>query len=126
MMIVNPDNEHELKKFYRDWKSNYPELKKKGKETMQGLKPPSVATMRILFQYATLGHIPGENIVAMLTGALYETFNTSPQEELELIPSTVQYITTYLPSECWGNPEKYSKWINRIKKGKRGVPTEFY
>lgn len=130
MLFINPDEQKELENFYRDWKSHYPDvtrtIKGKGKETTLGLKPPSIVTMRILFQYASYGDIPGEHIVAMLSGALYETFNVCPMEELELIPSTVQYITTYLPCQCWGNPEKYGKWINDKRRGKAGRPTDFY
>jgi hypothetical protein len=129
MMIVNPDNEKELTDFYRDWGSHYPaQTRGKGKDKIKvyGLKPPTVVTMRILYQYATYGDIPGENIVAMLTGALYETFNTSPAEELSFIPSTIQYISTYLPTECWGSQEKYGKWINNKRSNKSGRRTEFY
>lgn len=135
MMIVNPDDEKSYKDFLVDWRSHYPDTtrsiedpvtRKKIKKTEPGLKPPSIVTMRILYQYATFGDIPGENVLAMLTGALYETFNTSPREELDLINSSVQYITTYLPCECWGNPEKYGKWINKMRRSKSGRQTEHY
>ena len=129
MIFINPDNEKELNDFYRDWKSHYPDTtrgKGKEKKTTEGLKPPSIVTMRILYAYATTGDIPGENIGAMLQNDLYTTFNTSPMEELELIPSTVQYITTYLPCQAWGNPEKYGKWINNKKVDKSGRRTDFY
>jgi len=129
LQYINPENEQELVNFYRDWRSNYPDVtrgKGKDKKTTPGLKPPSIVTMRILFQYATYGDIPGEFLMSMLTNMLYETFNTSPIEEISLIPSTVQYITIYLPTESWGSVEKYSKWINNKKKNKIGKPTDFY
>jgi len=129
LIYINPDNEKELTDFYREWRSHYPSTtrgKGKDKKTTEGLEAPSVVTMRILYQYATNGDVPGEHIVAMLTGGLYETFNTSPAEELPLINSTVQYITTYLPQECWGNQEKYGKWINNKKVSKSGRRTDFY
>ena len=129
-MFINPDDEKELTNFYREWASNYPATTRTGpgkkKITTEGLKPPSIVTMRILFQYANDGSIPGENIVAMLQNDLYATFNTSPLDELELIPSTLQYITTYLPSEAWGNEEKYGKWINNKRRTKIGKPTDYY
>ena len=129
MIYINPDNEKELTDFYRDWSSHYPaQTRGKGKDkvTTEGLKPPSVSTMTILYQYATNGDIPGENIGAMLQNDLYTTFNTSPLEELPLIASTVQYITTYLPTQAWGNPEKYGKWINNKRSDKSGRRTDFY
>lgn len=130
MIFVNPDDEKELTNFYRDWSSNYPATTKSGKGktkiTTEGLKPPSITTLRILYQYATHGSIPGENIVAMLQNDLYGAFNTSPADELELIPSTVQYITTYLPSQCWGTVEKYGKWIQDRRENKKHRPTDFY
>src|ERR1700684_1107975 len=129
MLFINPDDEKELENFYREWASHYPNTTRgKGKEkiTTEGLKPPSIVTMRILFQYATSGDIPGEHLTAMLQNDLYATFNTSPAEELELIPSTLQYITTYLPTTCWGNADKYGKWINGMKKNKSNRRTDFY
>lgn len=129
MIVVNPDNEKDYENFLREWKSHYPETvrgKGKDKKVTPALKPPSLTTMRILFQYATQGDIPGEHLMAMLSDALYSTFNTSPAEELELIPSTLQYITTYLPQESWGNSEKYGKWLNKLKKSKSFRPTDFY
>ena len=129
MNPVNPDNEKDLQNFYRDWKSHYPDqVRGKGKEkkTHIGLKPPSIVTMRILFAYTTQGDIPGENLTAMLQNDLYGAFNTAPLDEVDLIPSTVQYITTYLPNEAWGNPEKYGKWINKMKKSKCFKPTDLY
>lgn len=129
MQFINPDDEKELTNFYRNWKSHYPDSTKtvnKKKITTEGIKPPSIVTMRILFQYATDGSIPGENIVAMLQNDLYATFNTSPADEVGLIPSTLQYITTYLPTESWGNPEKYGKWINNKRRSKIGKPTDYY
>ena len=129
MKYINPDHENELVNFYREWRSNYPDKtigKGKEKKIIEGLKPPSIVFMRVLFQYATYGDIPGENVMAMLQNDLYATFNTSPLEDLDLIPSSVQYITTYLPAQAWGNPEKYGKWINDMKKGKIGRRTDFY
>jgi hypothetical protein len=129
MQYINPDDAKELVDFYRTWKSNYPDQtrgKGKDKITTSGLKPPTLQSLRTLYQYATNGDIPGENITAMLQNELYATFNTSPLEELDFIPSTIQYITTYLPCEAWGNPEKFGKWINNKKRGKIGKPTDFY
>ena len=129
MIYINPDDEKELTNFYREWNSHYPAQtrgKGKDKQTKDGLKPPSVTMLRTLYQYGTNGDIPGEHVVAMLQNELYGTFNTCPLEELDLIPSTLQYITTYLPAESWGNPEKYGKWINNKKRSKSGRRTDFY
>ena len=130
MNYINPDNEDELINFYREWKSNYPDVtrtgKNKVKETRLGLKPPSITTMRILYAYATQGDIPGESLVAILQNSLYDAFNTASQEEVDLIPSTLQYVTMYLPGESFGNSEKYGKWINKMRKTKSGRPTDFY
>lgn len=134
MQFIDPDDPKELETFYREWKSSYTErnpgkaqkCENCGKKQAWPLKPPTIATMRILFQYAMHGSIPGDFMMAVLQNDLYGVFNTAPEEELEFINSTVQYVTTYLSCESWGTPEKVGKWINRMKKGRSNRPTEFY
>lgn len=118
MQFINPDDEKELENFYREWNSCYTER--------NPIKPPSVVTMRILYLYATSGSIPGDFIMAILQNDLYGAFGTAPLDEIENIYGTVQYVTTYLSTEAWGNADKVGRWINRMKKSKSNRPTEFY
>jgi len=115
---INPDDPQELEKFLREWKSCYTKR--------NPLEPPTIASMRTLYQYATDGSIPGEFITAVLCGDLYAAFNTAPKEDLPLINSLVQYITIRLPIESWGNSDKYGNWINKMKKSKMFRPTKHY
>ena len=91
--------------------------------------------MRILFQYYIDGSIPGDFIASILQNDLYGAFNHAPMtddgeggqlSEVELINGTVQYLTIRFPIECYGNSEKFGKWINQKKKESNGRRTKLY
>jgi hypothetical protein len=127
MLPINPDHEKSLKDFYQEWKSCY--------TPRNPVKPPSIVSMRILFQYYTDGSIPGDFIAAILQNDLYTAFNSAPQtenekgeiiSEIELLDGTIQYLTVRFPIECYGSPDKFGKWINKMKKESNGKKTKLY
>jgi len=116
--IVNPDDEKSFKNFLQDWYSHY--------TARNPLEPPTITTMRILYQYVEDGSIPGDYVYSVLINALYEAFSAAPLDEVHNVNGTVQYILTYCPTECYGSPEKVTRWIERKKRKKVNVPTERY
>lgn len=127
MLPINPDHEKELKDFYQEWKSCY--------TSRNPIKPPSIVTMRILFQYYMDGSVPGEFITAVLQNDLYTAFNSASMaedengesiSEVELLNGTIQYLTVRFPVECFGSSDKVGKWINKMKEDKRGRKTKIY
>ncbi|GEM_PF-2071098 len=130
MKICNPDDEKEYKNFLREWKSNYTVLNSQGKceacNVVCPVKPPSVTSLRILYQYATQGSIPGEFITAVLQNDLYTVFGTAPADEVDRIYGTVQYVTLALLQEAHGSPEKVGNWINKSKRSRSHRPTDLY
>ena len=130
-MIVDPDNDKQYTDFQREWKSNY--------TPRNPVKPPSIDSMRVLYQYATSGSIPGDFLLAVLENRLYEAFNLAPSSiiadeygqlmkisEVDLLNGTVQYITTYLPQEAWGGVDKVANFIKNKKREKNGRKTDTY
>ena len=132
MNPVSPDDEKDLRDFYREWYSCY--------TPRNPIKPPSIVSMRILFQYYTDGSIPGDFIASILQNDLYGAFNHAPMavavnefgemyeiSEVELLNGTIQYLTVRFAIECYGNAEKFAKWINKKKKeSTSGRKTKYY
>ena len=118
MKIINPDDEKELKNFYQEWYSCY--------TSRNPVEPPSIATMRILYQYATDGGVPGDYITAILQNDLYGVYGCAPLEELPLIYGTVQYVAVRMDVAAYGSSEKVGKWINKQRKEKNGRKTTMY
>ena len=127
MQPIDPDNEKELTDFYHEWKSCY--------TPRNPVKPPSIVSMRTLWQYYTDGSIPGDFITAILQNDLYSAFNLAPKapdenggeiSEVELLDGTIQYLTIRFPIQCYGNADKYGKWINNKKKESNSKRTKMY
>lgn len=131
MNPIDPDDEASYFSFLWEWKTHY--------TARNPIKPPSIDSMRILYQYATSGSIPGEFIMAVLQNHLYDAFNLAPMteiknddgsrskiSEIDLLNGTIQYITTYLPIESWGSADKVAKFINQKKKGKHERRADYY
>ena len=118
MNFIDPDNNDQLQAFYREWRSCYTEL--------NFVKPPSLSSLRVLFQYANFGSMPGEFIMSILTNDLYATYATCARSELDLIYGTVQYVLIRLPFESYGSAEKVTKWVDNMKKSKMWRPTDLY
>lgn len=118
MKLIDPDDKKALHHFYLEWKSCYTER--------NYIKPPSITSMRILFQYGTYGSLPGDFIMAILENNLYNAFATALPEDMDCIYGTVQYTLIRLPMEAYGSPEKVTKWVERMKKSKMFRPTDLY
>ena len=118
MNITNPDDDKELVDFLREWNSCY--------TSRNPLKPPSIDSMRTLYQYATDGSIPGDFVIAVLNNDLYGAINNAPLLEIDSIIALVNYLLICFPLQCYGSPEKVGKWLNETKQSKMWKPTKHY
>jgi hypothetical protein len=118
MKLIDPDDKKQLSDFWQEWQSCYTER--------NPMKPPSLTSLRVMFQYGTYGSIPGDFITAIIQNDLNGAFAYCPTGEEDLIHGTLQYALIRLPVEAVGSPEKLTKWVEKMKKSKMFRPTDLY
>lgn len=53
----------------------------------------------------------GHFLMAVLENNLKEAVHRADEHNLENLPAYVHYLYNKAPSQCWGSPEKVSKWL---------------
>jgi len=76
--------------------------------------PPAI--LRGLKNYER-DHTPvGGFLRAVLCNDLMETMHRGDERSLEALRAIVEYVYWELPSDCWGDYDRYKKWIGLIQK----------
>lgn len=51
---------------------------------------------------------------AVLENDLHEAVSRADYESLDQLPTIVMYVSSNLPTECWGSKEKVERWLHPL------------
>jgi len=77
----------------------------------------NATTFEALRRYANDHIQPGGFLTAVLSNDLKEAFGRADDENLVTLFEIVKYCYNELPANCWGSPEKVSKWLAAREEG---------
>lgn len=66
-----------------------------------------------LRRYIENGIEPGHFLTAILCNDLKKTFTAADSVNARRVRDYVDFLYNYAPSDCWGSPQKYDKWIEQ-------------
>lgn len=83
--------------------------------TAEQVKDPDLIpelTLSVLWRYVKSGIPTGSFLEAVLSNNLKHAVMTADAYNTVALVAIVAYIYNFVPSPCWGSPEKYQAWID--------------